>query len=59
MTSGSEKIEVTELDMSRYSSCVAFVESLKKNYAGQGGLDCVILNAGSATPLWTESPEGW
>jgi hypothetical protein len=44
--------------MSRYASCVAFVDKLKKHLAGQAP-DIVTLNAGSINPQFTLSPEGW
>lgn len=56
---GKEKVKVMELDMSRYSSCVSFVEELKISYTGQSGLDCVVLNAGTMNADFVESPEGW
>ncbi|KAI9692845.1 MAG: hypothetical protein M1822_004839 [Bathelium mastoideum] len=56
---GKGKVTAMELDMSRYASCVAFVNELKKLYAGQRGLDVVVLNAGSINPKFMKSPEGW
>ncbi|KAH8805422.1 putative short chain dehydrogenase/ reductase [Xylogone sp. PMI_703] len=56
---GRSKVQIMELDMSRYSSCVEFVEELKGFRKGKGGLDVVILNAGIMTTEFVESPEGW
>lgn len=52
-------VRVMELDMARYSSCVAFVSELKKIREGQGGIDVAMLNAGMLTPRFVRSPEGW
>lgn len=42
---GQRNIQVMELEMSRYSSCVAFVSQLKQSEVGDRGLDVAILNA--------------
>ena len=55
---GRSKVKIMELDMSRYSSCVAFVEEVRRVREGQGGLDCVVLNAGIITPEFALSPQG-
>ncbi|KAI1779471.1 NAD(P)-binding protein [Hypoxylon cercidicola] len=52
-------VTLMELDMSSYSSCVAFVDELKKRHAGNGGVDVVVLNAGIINPQFETSPEGW
>lgn len=52
-------VRVMELDMARYSSCVAFVAELKKIREGQGGIDIAVLNAGMLTLRFVRSPEGW
>lgn len=52
-------VHVMELDMARYTSCVAFVSELGKIRQGRGGLDVVVLNAGMLTPQFSLSPEGW
>ncbi|KAI6089745.1 NAD(P)-binding protein [Hypoxylon rubiginosum] len=57
--SGQQKVTVMHLDMSRYASCTAFVNELKKSHAGRGGLDVIILNAGRINPRFEMSPEGW
>ncbi|KAF4632902.1 hypothetical protein G7Y89_g5222 [Cudoniella acicularis] len=56
---GKGNITIMELDMGYYSSCVSFVDELKKTQSAHGGLDCVILNAGSARYSFVEGPEGW
>lgn len=56
---GPGEVKLMELDMSTYSSCVAFVDELKRCCDGPLGLDVAVLNAGSITPEFTESPEGW
>ncbi|TLS25359.1 hypothetical protein PpBr36_07173 [Pyricularia pennisetigena] len=58
---GSSKVtvKVLELDMSRYSSVVAFTETLKKEFGADGGLDWICLNAGVHNASWEQSPEGW
>jgi NAD(P)-dependent dehydrogenase (short-subunit alcohol dehydrogenase family) len=56
---GKGKVTVMGLDMSRYATCVAFVDELKNSRAGQGRLDVAVLNAGSINPQFEESPEGW
>lgn len=48
-----------ELDMSRYSSCVSFVERLKQHAACERGLDVAVLNAGLINVDFVRSPEGW
>lgn len=57
---GDRKPSVTtaELDMNRYASCVALIDGLKKKLDGRAP-DIVVLNAGSITPQYTVSPEGW
>jgi NAD(P)-dependent dehydrogenase (short-subunit alcohol dehydrogenase family) len=55
-------VEVLELDMNRYDSCVNFVEELKeKMMKKEGGatIECVVLNAGVCNPTFVESLEGW
>lgn len=56
---GQGKIHVFELDMSRYSSCLRFVEELKEAPATRRGLDVVVLNAGVIHAQFVQSPEGW
>ncbi|KAF1934743.1 putative short chain dehydrogenase/ reductase [Clathrospora elynae] len=56
---GQGKIHVFELDLSRYSSCVAFVEQLKESTATRHGLDIAVLNAGLINAEYVQSPEGW
>lgn len=53
---GQGKIQIRELDMSRYASCVSFVSELKQS---EEGLDCAVLNAGVINARFVESPEGW
>lgn len=53
------KITVLELEMSRYSSVVAFVNKLKRVRAGAGGIDYILLNAGVIQSQYALSPEGW
>lgn len=52
------KVRVMELDMVRYSSCVDFVEELKR-LQDQRSIDVAVLNAGMLTPHFVLSPEGW
>ena len=54
---GQDKVHVMELDMSRYSSCVSFVDQLKKSSTGH--LDVAVLNAGLVNVDFVQSPEGW
>ncbi|KAI6365869.1 hypothetical protein MCOR25_005238 [Pyricularia grisea] len=58
---GSSKVtvKVLELDMGRYQSVVAFTETVKKEFATDGGLDWICLNAGVHNASWEQSPEGW
>jgi NAD(P)-dependent dehydrogenase (short-subunit alcohol dehydrogenase family) len=59
---GEQRVEVMELDMSRYSSCCDFVEQLKRRKAPNGQsstIDCVVLNAGCFNSQYVVSPEGW
>ncbi|KAL2017251.1 hypothetical protein VTK56DRAFT_2363 [Thermocarpiscus australiensis] len=56
---GQGKIHIMELDMSRYSSCVSFVNKLKQSEVGQAGLDVAVLNAGLINIEFMRSPEGW
>ena len=56
---GKGKVDFMSLDMSRYASCTLFVDELKKRYQGRGGLDVVVLNAGSINSHFEKSPEGW
>ena len=53
------KITVLELDMSRYSSVVAFAEKVKEVKKGKGGVDVVVLNAGMIGTEYEQGPEGW
>jgi len=46
------------LDMSSYASCTKFVDELKNQYTGCGGLDVVVLNAGSINSHFETSLEG-
>jgi NAD(P)-dependent dehydrogenase (short-subunit alcohol dehydrogenase family) len=55
-------VEVLELDMNRYDSCVKFVEGLKEKMRKKEGgatIECVVLNAGVCNPTFVESSEGW
>ncbi|TLD25228.1 hypothetical protein PspLS_06030 [Pyricularia sp. CBS 133598] len=52
-------VKVLELDMGRYPSVVAFTETVKKEFAADGGLDWICLNAGVHNASWEQSPEGW
>lgn len=56
---GQGRIYVMELDMSRYSSCLSFVNQLKQSEAGRTGLDVAILNAGLINVDFVQSPQGW
>ncbi|KAH8728018.1 putative short chain dehydrogenase/ reductase [Phaeosphaeriaceae sp. PMI808] len=56
---GERRVHVMELDMSRYSSCVSFVDRLKQNEMCNAGLDVAILNAGLIHVEHVLSPEGW
>ncbi|CAN9404265.1 unnamed protein product [Alternaria alternata] len=56
---GQGRIHIFELDMNRYSSCVAFVEQLKESKATCHGLDIAVLNAGLINSDYVQSPEGW
>lgn len=56
---GRGRIQVMELDMSRYSSCLSLVQRLKQSEACDAGLDVAILNAGLINVEHEESPEGW
>ncbi|KAG9498345.1 putative secondary metabolism biosynthetic enzyme [Fusarium musae] len=55
---GSEQvvIEMMELDLTRYSSCISFVDELVRR---TNGIDIAILNAGTFNPEFVMSPEGW
>jgi hypothetical protein len=56
---GKGKVHAMELDMSQYSSCVSFIEQLKKCEATRFGLDVAVLNAGLINIDFVRSPEGW
>ncbi|RAK74302.1 putative short chain dehydrogenase/ reductase [Aspergillus fijiensis CBS 313.89] len=57
---GQGRVQVLELDMSRYSSCVSFVSQLKQQTASCAGhLDVAVLNAGLINVDFKLSPEGW
>ncbi|KAI1664106.1 hypothetical protein L13192_12047 [Pyrenophora tritici-repentis] len=56
---GQEKVHVMELNMSEYSSCLSFVDKLKRSKVGQVGLDVAVLNAGLINVDYVQSPEGW
>ncbi|KAG7405939.1 Short chain dehydrogenase yanD [Fusarium oxysporum f. sp. rapae] len=49
-------IETMELDLSRYSSCISFVEELLRR---TNGIDVVVLNAGTFNSSFIMSPDGW
>ncbi|KAK2609480.1 hypothetical protein N8I77_002977 [Diaporthe amygdali] len=53
------RVSLMELDMARYSSCMAFAAELRKVREGQGGIDVAVLNAGVLSPRFVASPEGW
>ncbi|KAH8842459.1 hypothetical protein MCOR27_008164 [Pyricularia oryzae] len=57
--SSNVTVKVLELDMGRYPSVVAFTETVKKEFATEGGLDWICLNAGVHNASWEQSPEGW
>ena len=50
-------IETMELDLSRYSSCISFVEELVRRTTN--GIDFVVLNAGTFNSSFIMSPDGW
>ncbi|KAL8365668.1 hypothetical protein RB595_004464 [Gaeumannomyces hyphopodioides] len=52
-------VRVLELDMSVYSSVVAFADTLKRDFGSDGGFDWICLNAGVIDAAWSQSPEGW
>lgn len=56
---GQEKVQIMELDLSRYSSCVSFVDRLKQSQNGRMGIDVAVLNAGVINVDYSQSPEGW
>ncbi|KAI1456126.1 NAD(P)-binding protein [Annulohypoxylon moriforme] len=60
-TGGRSKglVRVMDLDMSEYSSVVAFAEEVKKIRQGKGGIDTIVLNAGLSMTEPTLSKEGW
>jgi NAD(P)-dependent dehydrogenase (short-subunit alcohol dehydrogenase family) len=58
-TSGEGRVTIMKLDMNHYLSCVAFVEELKRDWAGKGGIGYIVLNAGVLNVSFVESPEGW
>ncbi|KAL5115415.1 hypothetical protein ACEQ8H_006715 [Pleosporales sp. CAS-2024a] len=54
------QVEAMELDLSRYSSCVAFFDELVGRFEDGGGcIDIAVLNAGTLNTAFSESPEGW
>ncbi|KAK8039784.1 hypothetical protein PG993_008195 [Apiospora rasikravindrae] len=53
------QVRAMELDMSRYSSVVAFAEQVKQVKRGNGGVDVVILNAGMIGTVYEKGFEGW
>lgn len=56
---GSEgKVDIMELDMNSYASCVAFVEAIKGRFGTGGGPDVVVFNAGVTNSQFRRSPEG-
>ncbi|KAI2471778.1 NAD(P)-binding protein [Annulohypoxylon bovei var. microspora] len=56
---GKGRVQVMDLDMSRYASVVVFVEELKKVRQGKGGVDHVVLNAGLSSLNFKLGEEGW
>ncbi len=58
-TAGQHRVKVMDLDMNRNSSIIAFVDRLKSQYSDNGGLDCVVLSAGTHNARFVLSPEGW
>ncbi|KAL9562898.1 hypothetical protein ACKAV7_013084 [Fusarium commune] len=54
---GRVVIETMELDLSRYSSCISFVEELVRRTTN--GIDFVVLNAGTFNSSFIMSPDGW
>ncbi|KAF5583092.1 short-chain dehydrogenase reductase [Fusarium subglutinans] len=54
--SGQVVIEMMELDLTRYSSCISFVDELVRR---TNGIDIAILNAGTLNHEFVLSPEGW
>lgn len=56
---GQGRIHVHQLDLSQYSSCLAFVEHLKQAKETSDSLNVAILNAGLIDAKYRESPEGW
>ena len=58
-TAGQHRVKVMDVDMNRYSSIIAFVDHLKSQYSDNGGLDCVVLSAGTHNAGFVLSPGGW
>lgn len=56
-SNGKGEVTIMELDMNSYASCLSLVDSLKAKYAA-GGLDVVVLNAGSMNNEFVKSPAG-
>lgn len=57
---GIGRVEVVELDMSNFDSCVAFVRTLKSRYANGGrGVDILVLNAGVIPYRFGTTDDGW
>lgn len=60
-TGGRSKdvVRIVELNMNRYDSVVALVEEVKKIRPGKGGVNFVLLNAGSLNIEYKAVDEGW
>ncbi|KAK9782910.1 hypothetical protein SCAR479_01253 [Seiridium cardinale] len=54
-----DKIRVLELDMDSYASVVEFAKKVKEIKTGNGGVDIVILNAGTIGVEPKITGEGW
>jgi len=52
------RVRALLLDMDDYASVVALVSQLRTDYAGSGGLDAVLLNAGIHNAAYVRSPAG-
>ncbi|KAJ5200203.1 short chain dehydrogenase/ reductase [Penicillium cf. griseofulvum] len=56
---GQGKVQIMELDLSRYSSCVSFVGKLKQSQNCRMGIDVAVLNAEIIKVDYSQNPEGW
>lgn len=56
---GQGEVQIMELDLSRYPSCLTLVGRLEKSENGRMDIEVAVLNPRIINADYSQSPEGW